>query len=126
MQTAERHPNFRPQRKHRRAAHVGKVRQRLAKAIAQAFSDQGFEVVCEPSRLWPAKGAWKHHSMDVFRWEGHIELRMHGKMQTRSIASWDSMTECLKGFTMWQDGFSFEVGATDDGCSMTERYVLET
>lgn len=118
-------PNFRPRREHRRASHVGKVRQRLAKAITQAFADQNITVKCDPARLWPARGIWKQHHMDVRRWEGQIDVPIGGRMQTRTIESWDKMTDCLKGFTIWEDRFAFEVGAVDEKVSPTERYVFE-
>ena len=122
----EAHPNLRPRRQHRLARHVGRLRQRLAKAIVQAFADQKVEVRCEPDRLWPAQGAWRtDHRLDVMRWEGQIDVLMFGKWQTRSIASWDKMSDCIKGFTVWQDSFSFEVAAIEPGCSVTERYVYE-
>lgn len=119
-------PAFRPRREHRLARHVGKLRQRLAKAIERAFSDAGISARCEPANLWPSQGIWKQPRMDVFRWEGQIDvIDDFGKAQRRSIASWDKMSDCIKGFTMWQDGFSFEVGATEPGCSVSERYVYE-
>jgi hypothetical protein len=65
--------------------------------------------------------------MDVMRWEGTIEVDLEGGRKTdRTIASWDTMTACIKGFTMWRDGFGFEVGAIEPGCSPSERYMYET
>ncbi len=60
------------------------------------------------------------------RWEGQMEMLMpSGRWMTITVCSWDKMTDCLKGFTMWRDGFAFEVGAVEPGCSPTERYVYE-
>lgn len=120
-------PNFRPRREHRRAKHVGKLRQRLAKAIERAFADQNVTVQVDPAKLWPAQGRWRtDHRMDVRRWEGQLELMLSdGKFSTRTIESWDKMSDCIKGFTIWQDGGGFDVGAIEPGCSPTERYVFE-
>lgn len=46
-------------------------------------------------------------------------------MIRQSIESWDKMSYCIKGFTIWRDRTGFEVGATESGCSITERYVYE-
>ena len=83
----EMHPNFRPRQEHRRAKHVGRLRQRLAKAIVQAFAHEGVTVCCDPANLWPAQGRWRtDHRMDVMRWEGQLELMLSdGKFSTRSI-----------------------------------------
>lgn len=119
-------PNFRPLREHRRARHVGKLRQRLAKAIERAFSDQGVTVRCDPARLWPAQGRWRTDvRMDVMRWEGSFEILQNVVWVKASIQSWDKMSDCIKGFTVWRDGFYYEVGAVEPGCSPTERYVYE-
>lgn len=118
-------PNFRPRREHRRASHIGKIRQRLAKAIERAFANEEIIVQCNPANLWPARGIWKQHHMDVHRWEGQIDVMIGGRMQTRTIESWDKMTDCLKGFTICEDRFSFDVGAVEGKRSATERYVYE-
>jgi hypothetical protein len=120
-------PNFRPRREHRRADHVGKLRQRLAKAIVQAFADQGVTVRCDPAKLYPALGRWRSDfRMDVYRWEGSIELMVDGGGWLMfGIQSWNSMSKCIKGFTVWRDGPCFDVGAIEPGCSPTERYVYE-
>lgn len=119
---------FRPRREHRLARHVGRVREKLATAITQAFANEGVTVRCAPGDLWPAKGIWKNPRMDVMRWEGQIEVLLpSGKYMRFSIGSWDRMTDCLKGFAIYQDGFSYEVGAHGDKqlCSPSERYVFE-
>ena len=118
--------NFRPRREHRRANHVGKLRQRLAKAIIQAFDNEGVEVRCDPAKLAPALGRWRtDYRMDVMRWEGFIEIFRSGSWMKMGIESWDTMSACIKGFTLWQDGFHFEVSAIAEGCSPSERYVYE-
>ena len=119
--------NFRPSREQRRALHVGKLRQRLAKAVVQAFADQDVTVQCDPAKLWPAQGRWRTDTrmMDVYRWEGQIEIKRDGKWSTMAIESYDTMSACIKGFTLWRDGFSFQIGAVEPGCSPTKRYVYE-
>lgn len=113
------------QHRYRLANHVGRVRTRLAKAITQAFLDVGITVICEPQKLWPALGYWKDHRRDVMRWEGSISVWRHGKFSSVGICSWEPMSDCLKGFSIWQDGFSYEVGSTDEKVAPSERYVCE-
>lgn len=115
-------------RRYRVASHVGGVRKRLAKAIIQAFTNEQIEVRCDPKNLWPASGIWKQPRMDVMRWEGQFEMRHDsGRWQTHSLGSWNRMTECLRGFSIVQDGWTYEVHANGerDMCSPSERYVLE-
>lgn len=109
----------------RLANHVGGVRKRLAKAITQAFANEGITIICEPENLWPALGVWKQNRMDVMRWEGSIAVWRHGKWQRTTICSWDRMTECLKGFKVYMDNFAFELSALDEKVSPAERYVCE-
>ena len=98
----------------RRANHIGGVRTRLAKLIADVFTEAGFKATCEPKDLYPALGFWKHNRADVKRWEGYISIWRHGKMARVAINSWDSMTDCLKGFRIDSGGFfDFETSATD-------------
>lgn len=111
--------------RYRLANHVGGVRKRLAKALIQAFKHAGITILCEPKDFWPALGYWKHNCQDVMRWEGQISIWRHGKFSKRGIGSWDSMTDCLKGFTVWEDGFHIEVGAVDEKVAPSERYVCE-
>jgi hypothetical protein len=106
------------------ARRVGRVRYRLALAIVKAFADKGVTVRCEPERLYPALGYWRHNAQDVMRWEGQIYVLNGGKWDTRTIESWDSMSDCLKGFGIWPDGLSYEVGAGSQGPG--RRYVFET
>jgi hypothetical protein len=108
--------------KYRRADHIGGVRTRLAKLITEAFTVAGFKATCEPKDLHPALGYWKHNRADVMRWEGSIQFWRHGKMSRVAINSWDSMTDCLKGFRIDSgDFFDFEVSATDGGKSENGR-----
>jgi hypothetical protein len=113
----------------RRANHVGKLRQRLAKAIVQAFADKGVTVRLDPKNLYPAQGRWRSDfRMDVMRWEGFLELVIEetGGFLRMSVESWDTMTVCIKGFTLWRGSpGGFEVGAVEPGCSSSERYVYE-
>lgn len=111
--------------RYRRANHVGNVRKRLAKALEQAFKAAGIKVACKPGDLQPSLGYWKNHQQDVMRWQGQISIWRHGKFSTRGIGSWDSMTDCVKGFTVWEDGFHIEVGASDDKVAPSERYTCE-
>lgn len=106
---------------------VGRLRQQLAKAIVQTFANEGVMVRCDPAKLYPAEGRWRSDfRMDVMRWEGSIEVKIDGGGWLRlSIGSWDTMTACVKGFSVWRDGVGFEVAAAEPGCSSAERYVLE-
>lgn len=66
--------------------------------------------------------------MDVMRWEGQIDVfdARFQKWKTHSIGSWDKMTDCTKGFSIWMDQWAYEVGACEPGCKGPERYTLET
>lgn len=121
-----RHSTFRPSREHRRAGHVGRVRERLAAAIVQAFADQQVQVRCTGADLHPAQGHWRTDpKVDVMRWHGSLEILRHGNWQRAIIESWDKMSNCIKGFTVWQDGGSFELASVEPDCSPSERYVYE-
>lgn len=105
---------------------IGRTRRVLAKGIEQAFKDAGIEVRSDPSKLWPAQGRWRSDvRMDVMRWEGHIEEFRFEKWQVVCIHSWDKMTDCVKGCTIWRDGFAYEVGAVEPGQSKSERFFYE-
>jgi hypothetical protein len=110
-----------------RASHVGRLRQRLAKAIVQAFANEGIEVRCDPSKLMPAQGAWRSDSrLDCYRWEGWMDVLINDRWQQRSISSWDPMSVCIKGFTVWRErGAAYEVAAIELGGSPSERYAFE-
>lgn len=112
--------------KYRRANHIGGVRKRLATSLEKAFRDAGIKIVCNPQNLHPALGYWKQTQQDVMRWEGSVEIWRHGKFSSRGIGSWDSMTDCLRGFSVWEDGFHIEVGANgDEKVAASERYSCE-
>jgi hypothetical protein len=103
----------------RRAHHIGPLRQRLAKAIVQAFANEGVTVRCDPKNLYPAQGRWRSDfRMDVRRWEGSLELQVaeSGGFLRMNVESWDTMTACIRGFTLWRDSpGGFEVGAVEPG-----------
>lgn len=105
---------------------IGRTRRALAHGIEQAFKDAGVQVRSDPSKLWPAQGRWRSDCrLDVFRWEGQIEEFRYGKWQVVGIYSWDKMTDCVKGCTIWRDRGAYEAGAVEPGCSKTERFVYE-
>jgi hypothetical protein len=110
-----------------RASHIGKIRQQLAKAIEQAFAAKDIIVYCDPANLWPAQGAWRTDTrLDVMRWEGFIQTSNNqGRMVRHTIESWDTMSDCLKGFSIRQaiDGsHGFEVSADN---TLGRRYIYE-
>jgi hypothetical protein len=100
-------------RRFRLASHVGKVRQRLAAKLIKAFAEQGLELRVDPAKLCPAQGAWRTDTrLDVFRWEGWGEVKMHDRWQNCSINSWDPMTRCLRGLTIEREAvYTFLVSA---------------
>lgn len=90
----------------------GRVRIKLAEKLALGFAAEGHNVSFNPERLWPASGYWKQNKQDVHRWEGQFDLFIHDKWRTAQIASWDTMTDIIKGFQISQDMYlSYEVHA---------------
>jgi hypothetical protein len=93
---------------------IGRTRIRLARMIEAKLRDLGHSVRVDPARLDPAQGYWRTDSRaDVMRWEGWFEREIEpGRWMRQSICSWDTMTDCVRGFEIWQDtGWSWEVGA---------------
>ena len=55
-----------------------------------------------------------------------MDVLINDHWQQRSISSWDPMSACIKGFTVWRDhGAAYEAAAIEPGCSPSERYVFE-
>ena len=102
-------------RKYRLSNHVGGTRKRLAKMIVAALAAEGVEARCEPKDLRPAQGYWRQIQQDVYSWEGYCETKARdGKWTKRSLGSWDRMSTCIKGLTIGEDGFGFEIYATNE------------
>lgn len=102
------------ERKYRRANHVGGIRQKLAKMIVTALAKDGIEARCEAKNLWPALGYWRQVEQDVYSWEGSCEVRINENWLRKSLGSWDRMSSCVKGLTIYPNGFGFEVAATNE------------
>ena len=55
-----------------------------------------------------------------------MDVLINDHWHQRSISSWDPMSACIKGFTVWRDhGAAYEAAAIEPGCSPSERYVFE-
>lgn len=103
-------------REFRRANHIGGVRKKLARMIVSALAKEGVKAVCDPSALWPAQGYWRQVEQDVYSWEGYCEIYVpeSRKWLKKSLGSWDRMSSCVKGITIGQEGFGFEVYAVKE------------
>lgn len=90
----------------------GRVRRRLAELIAARLTADGMIVRTDPEKLWPAQGYWRtDFRADVYRWEGQIEILRHGQWAVTSVASWDPMTDVVRGFDWEWDQFTLEFHA---------------
>jgi len=90
---------------------IGSTKVKLSKVLVEEFANLGVEAKVDPSYLYPAKGYWK--SQDCYRWEGEFSIRIKetGGWLWFNIGSYDTMTDCVKGLCLRQDGSHWEVTA---------------
>lgn len=96
---------------------IGRTRQRVAERVAEALRAEGFEMVVDPSSLYPAQGYWRTDiRADVMRWHGSVRVKnppdWSNSHRTINIGSWDTMTDCARGLTIaWESGWEIMVYA---------------
>jgi hypothetical protein len=83
------------------------VRVKLAEMLARKLALAGYVVRTDPENLWPNQGYWRCQGVkaDVMAWEGQIELFKHDKWLRASVHSWETMGECVRGFSVEEEGF---------------------
>lgn len=71
---------------------------RMKWKLATMLRAEGFDV--RPEDIVDAKGHWRTSPYaDVYRWEATAKINGH----ICSIDSWDTMTDCIKGFTVEEE-----------------------
>lgn len=108
----------------------GRIRRKLAEMIVAKLAADGLTVRVDPAKLWPAEGWWRTSMVDCWVWDGQIEVLNpppgipwsgNGPWKTVQIGSYDRMTDCVRGFSYANEGFSLEFNA-DAPKSPSERY----
>lgn len=102
----------------------GRVRVKLAEMLAEKLTAAGYEVRTDPAKLWPNQGYWRCQVVkaDVMAWTGQIEVFKHGKWDTASVQSWETMGECVRGFSIKEESYQYFVLTPDVPLSNEQRY----
>lgn len=83
--------------------------------IVAELAKAGMHVAVDPDQLRPTQGFWRTHwQADCMPWDGFVRYCRSGEWITLSIASWATMTDCLRGFTFTMDLGQIELHATHE------------